>query len=56
VRAEYESSGRLATYYMPGTLHQHVIRPAFFTGSVGGVTLAQFVTNVLAGELAQVGP
>jgi hypothetical protein len=59
LRARFSSTGRLATYYMGGlnvTLHQHTFRPRFFEAAAGGETLAQFVTEFLAGDVKSIGP
>lgn len=56
LRSLYQSTNRLATYYMTGDLHQHIFRPTFYTTTAGGVTMSQFVTNFLGGTIAQVGP
>ena len=59
LRARFSSTGRLATYYMGGlnvTLHQHTFRPRFFDATAGSETLAQFVTDFVAGTVKNVGP
>jgi hypothetical protein len=56
LRTQFQSTNRLATYFIPGQLHQWVVRPAFYTMTVANVTLAQFVTNFIGGTVAQVGP
>jgi hypothetical protein len=56
VRVRYSSTQRLATYYMAGMQHQHVFRSTFYTTQSGGTTMATFVTNLLSGTVAQVGP
>jgi hypothetical protein len=65
IRTSYQGTGRLATYYMalpdpanqPGELpHQHLFRPSFYTTTVGGKTMPQFITEFIGGTNAQVGP
>ncbi len=59
LRSEYESTGRIATYYFAGsiaTMHQHTFRARFYEPIVGGKSMAQFTTDFLAGTMAQVGP
>ena len=56
LRSKYQATNRLATYYVPGQLHQHIFRASFFTTTVGSQTMAQFVTSFLGGTVAQVGP
>lgn len=56
LRTEYVSTGRMATYFMPGVLHQHMTRPRFFEAAAGGVTIADFVSDFLDGKMLQVGP
>jgi hypothetical protein len=59
VRTKYESTGRLSTYLFGGELdimHQHTFRARFYEPVVGGKSMAQFITDFLAGTMAQVGP
>jgi hypothetical protein len=56
VRAQYQSTNKLSTYFMPGSLHQHIIRPYFYTQAVGGKTLQQYVTDYIGGTMGQIGP
>jgi hypothetical protein len=59
VRTKYESTGRLASYMFGGdiaTMHQHTFRSRFYEPVVGGKSMAQFVTDFLAGTMSQVGP
>jgi hypothetical protein len=59
LRTDYQSTGRLATYYIGGlniTYHQHLWRARFFEQAAGSQTLAQFTTNFLNGQIQQVGP
>ena len=59
LRSTYESTGRLSTYYFAGdidTMHQHTFRARFYEPVVGGKSMAQFITDFLAGTMSQVGP
>jgi len=59
LRTKYESTGRLASYFFGGELdvmHQHTFRSRFYEPVVGGKSMAQFITDFLAGSMAQVGP
>jgi hypothetical protein len=59
LRSSYAGTGRLSTYYLGGlniALHQHVWRARFTDPAAGTQTIAQFVTNFLDGQMAQVGP
>jgi hypothetical protein len=56
VRTKYTSTQRLATFYMPGQVHQHIFRPSFYTTQAGGTTMAAFVKNFLDGTVVQAGP
>lgn len=59
LRSQHLASGRMATYFLAGlhaTLHQHAIRPRFFDQPESGPSLAQFVTDFLAGDVYQYGP
>ena len=56
LRTKYVSTGRMATYYMPGDLHQHVTRPRFFEAAAGSVKMSKFASDFLAGTMTQVGP
>lgn len=59
LQATYMVSGRFATYFMSGlnlTMHQHTFRPRFYEAAAGGMTIASFVEQFLAGELLHVGP
>jgi hypothetical protein len=62
----YACTGALATYYIGGqsstfpnpTYHQHIFRSEFYTADTndGGITMAQWTSNLLAGNLQIVGP
>jgi Pectinacetylesterase len=62
----YSCTGALATYYIGGmntnfpnpTYHQHIFRSEFYTAdtNAGGVTMAQWTADLLAGKLTIVGP
>jgi len=59
LRAQYVSSGRLASYMLGGansTLHQHVWRARFVDSTAGSITIAQFVSDFLNGTMQQIGP
>jgi len=56
LRTQYQATNKLGTFFMPGLLHQHIFRPTFYTATAGGKTMAQFVTEFLAGTVAQLGP
>jgi hypothetical protein len=47
---------RLGTFFMPGKRHTHVFRDRFYTETVGGVTLAQWTTDLIAGKPSRVSP
>jgi hypothetical protein len=62
----YACTGALAAYYIGGsnsnfpypTYHQHIFRSEFYTADTndGGITMAQWTANLLAGNLQIVGP
>jgi hypothetical protein len=62
----YACTGALAAYYIGGsnpnfpnpTFHQHIFRSEFYTADTndGGITMAQWTANLLAGSLQIVGP
>jgi|SRR5580704_238442 hypothetical protein len=62
----YACTGALATYLIGGqnstfpnpTYHQHIFREEFYTADTndGGLTMAQWTSNLLAGNLQNVGP
>lgn len=55
--SKYKSTGRMATFFMPGQIHQHIFRPSFYTTSAGGTTLAKFVGDfVNQGTIVNLGP
>ena len=56
IRAQFQATNRLATFFMPGDSHQHVIRPGFYTVQAGGKTMAQYVTDFINGTVQQLGP
>jgi len=59
LRSRFAATGRLSTFFFAGAnvnLHQHAWRPRFFEPLTGSTTLAQFVSDFVAGETAQVGP
>jgi hypothetical protein len=50
------SPARLGTFFYPGRRHQHLFRPRFYTETVGGMTLAQWTADLIAGKPARVAP
>jgi hypothetical protein len=50
------STNRLGTYYMPGSLHQHLFRARLYEAPAGGVTIAKFVQDFIDGKVTNVGP
>jgi hypothetical protein len=56
LRTNYASTNRLATYYMPGSLHQHLFRARLYEAPGGGVVLAKFVQDFIDGKATTVGP
>ena len=50
------SPTRFGTFFFPGRGHMHIIRERFYTESVGGLTLAQWTADLLAGKPDQVAP
>jgi hypothetical protein len=61
IRNDYQLTGRLSTYYMGGPnliKHQHIWRPRFYEGSASptGVSIAQWTSRLLNGQMTQVGP
>lgn len=59
LRSTYEGTGRLSSYLFGGdidTMHQHTFRARFYEPVVGGKSMAQFITEFLAGTMQQVGP
>ena len=59
LRSRFAGTGRFATYFLGGqnqTFHQHVFRPRFYESSAGSKSMAQFVTDFMAGRVEQVGP
>jgi hypothetical protein len=59
LRTTYSATGRFATYYLGGaniTFHQHEWRARFTDATAGTVTIAQFTTNFLNGQMSQIGP
>ena len=56
LRTKYASSGRWASYYMTGSLHQNVFRTRLFSAPAGGKTMSQFIADFLTGRMQQVGP
>jgi hypothetical protein len=62
----YACTGALATYYIGGqnaafpnpTYHQHIFRQEFYTADTndGGITMAQWTSNLLSGNLQIAGP
>jgi hypothetical protein len=59
VRATYEATGRMATFFLTGanvTLHQHSMRPRYFDAALGTVSMAGFVADFLNGQMDQIGP
>lgn len=56
VKDTYSATGRLATYLMPGTLHQHTWRNRFYQPVAGGVVMAEFVKNFMDGNMQQIAP
>ena len=65
-KTTFQCSGRVATYYIGGTnanymhptYHQHIFRDEFYKAITndGKVTMAQWVTDFIAGKIEQVGP
>jgi hypothetical protein len=58
VRARYLGAP-IATYYLAGmnlTLHQHIWRDRFYTSAAGGITIADWTRDFIAGHLSHVGP
>ena len=54
---KYKPTGKMATFFMTGPIHQHIFRPSFYTASAGGSTMAKFVGDfVNAGTIVNVGP
>jgi hypothetical protein len=50
---------RFATYYMAGPKHQHVFRDRLYEAGAAGAStpsLAEFISNFLAGKIENVGP
>jgi hypothetical protein len=61
LRSQYLSTGRFGSYLLGqanATLHQHGIRARYYDlpAALGTPSIAQFVTDFLAGRVAQVGP
>jgi hypothetical protein len=59
LRTTYASTGRFATYFLGGlniTYHQHEWRARFIDATAGTVTIAQFTTDFLNGQMTQIGP
>jgi hypothetical protein len=59
VRARYEGTGQFASYLLAQaniTLHQHIWRPRYFDAPAGSISIAEFVTDLLNGQMDQVGP
>jgi hypothetical protein len=56
LRETYKPTGRFATYFMPGMLHQHVMRARFYEPAAGGVTLAKFTKDWMSGQFTHIGP
>lgn len=62
----YQCTGALAAYYIGGqsstfpnpTFHQHIFRQEFYQADTndGGITMAQWTSNLLSGNLQVVGP
>lgn len=50
------SSPDLGTYYIPGSSHTILRAPAFYTTTVGGMTVPQWIEGLLSGTTAHVGP
>src|SRR5262249_4505127 len=59
LRTTYAGTGRLATYFLGGmnvTFHQHIWRTRFTDPTAGTITIADFLSAFLAGDLRQIGP
>jgi hypothetical protein len=59
LRSRFAGTGRFSTYFLGGanqTFHQHVFRPRFYENAAGSKSMAQFVTDFMAGRVEQVGP
>jgi hypothetical protein len=47
---------QLGTFFYPGKKHEHIFRDRFYTEAVGGVTLAQWTADLIAGHPRRVAP
>jgi hypothetical protein len=47
---------QLGTFYFPGKRHTHIYRDRFYSQPVGGVTLAKWTSDLIAGKPARVAP
>jgi hypothetical protein len=47
---------QLGTFFLPGRRHMHIFRDRFYTEAVGGLTLAQWTGQLLAGKPSRVAP
>jgi hypothetical protein len=62
LRTRYQDTGQFATYYVSAfgkdTLHQHIFRDRFYEATAGTsmVTMAQWTSDFLAGNMTHVGP
>jgi hypothetical protein len=59
LRSRFVGTGRFATYFLGGsnqTFHQHVFRPRFYETASGSKSIAQWVTDFMAGQVEQIGP
>jgi hypothetical protein len=61
LRAKYNGTKRFVSYYFAGanvTFHQHIFHDRFFDNTVvsGQETIAQFVSNFVAGKMETIGP
>jgi hypothetical protein len=56
LRDTFACTGALATYYIAGSNHQHIFRSEFFQTLAGNQTLAAWTTDLISGNLTQVGP
>jgi hypothetical protein len=50
------SPAQLGTFFYPGRRHMHLFRDRFYTEAVGGVTLAQWTADLIAGKPSRVAP
>jgi hypothetical protein len=56
LRAEVLSHPNFASYYLPGTTHTALSFPSYYTTTVQGVRLVDWVASLLAGQTQHVSP